>query len=132
MLLYGTSTSVQVCVVSITVGNAFLDFLKAGFGQLQRRVLVTPDVVLISIKCIVEYFPRFTCRIHPWSWLHCVDMNSLNSVGCITLVCVGVPGEAELNCDFTTQHKAAGEDPWTLFVEEGAGFIKYKVHLSYS
>lgn len=47
----------QACVVFVKVGNAFLDFLKAGFGQLQRRVLVTPDVVLIFIKCTVE-FPR--------------------------------------------------------------------------
>lgn len=58
MLLYGTSTPVQAYIVSVTVGNAFVDFLKAGFGQLQRRVLVTPDMMLIFIKCTVEYFPR--------------------------------------------------------------------------
>lgn len=113
MLLYETSTPVQAHVVSVAVGNAFGDFLRAGFGQLQRRVLVISDVMLIFVKCTVEYFPRIQLQN---SSLELAAV-SLISVGCITLVCVGALCEAELSHDFTTRAKLWGGSLDTCLLE---------------
>lgn len=120
MLLYGTSTPVQECVISVTVGN-FVDFLKAGFGQLQRRVLVTPDVMLTFIKCTVEYFPRIHLQNSS------LELAALSRHELPEQCWVHHPGLCGSR-DFTTQSEAAGRLLGHLFFGEGAGLSKHEAH----
>lgn len=80
-------------------------------------------MVLTFIKCTVEYFPRIHLQNSS------LDTNSLNNVGCITQLCVGALGKAELSRDFTTPHKAAGR-LLGHFVGEGAVLSKHEAHQS--
>lgn len=85
MLCYRTSTVVKVFVIFVTVGSGFVDFMKVGYGQLQRKVFVTPNVALTVIKCtVLSTFPRIhqiKLISRSQSWLRCLDMSIPNNIG---------------------------------------------------